>query len=574
MELSDYWRLIRKWSLLIIAGTVLAGLVGLAIEKKSSSAGQTLYRGTSTVLINYITPPGFPYISTLSTHTEATSLSEKVNDPAALNRLPATIKRSLIKNISGAVDANTPLVKISAIAPEPTAARGAAITVANYLGSLENEKVRREGLAAHRQAMKAAASAQKAYSAAQSYYYSVCGCTSANPVRQVSRNKLYHLNTRVNILQQQWTQALSAANGVSVSGLGSTTISPATVHVVVPKKSSMLKTLLPAVILGFVLSLGLAALLDYGQTNPLPLVPQIGGSSPRRRQNKLMVPVLGTLPAAHLQLQKTRGGDGLSESAVRARILSLLAQSGRETSEIVMRLVSAKNRAIYVTSPTQRVPKAQTTLSVAAALAKRGLRVAVVDSDPVGGLTAFLGLSGKPGLGDYLAYPDMSLTQLLQPVDMDDAPGTLLVLPLGTVQSTVTGPQPSLVEEPGIHADQQPVSKVNDVQVNAWNSGIADIGSDVDVVLVNGVAALDAPNEVSLAASLGGTLLVIRKDHADEQLTKTYDLLREHNVRVLGVIINPGDRALTRQTGLDTHTGGGAASAPAVDPGAEWQESR
>lgn len=572
MELSDYWRLIRRWALLIVAGTVLAGLVGLGVAKRSSIGATTLYRGSSTVVVNYITPAGFPYISTLSTHTEATTLSEKVHDIGALNRLPATIKRSLITNITATVDPNTPTITVAALATEPTAARGAAITLASYLGSLESGKVKREGLVAQRHAQQAAAVAEKAYSQAQSYYYSVCGCTSANTVRQLSRNKLYQLQTQVSILHDQWIQALNTANGVAVSGLGSTTVSPASVHVVVPKKTSLLKTLLPAVIVGFVLSVGLAALLDYGQTNPLPLVPVISGPSGRRRQTNLTIPVLGTLPRTHLQLEPRRSGEPAVASAARSRILSSLAQSGRETSEIVMRLVSSQNRGIYVTSPTQRAPKAQTTLSVAAALAKRGLRVAVVDSDPVGGLSGFLGLTGKPGLADYLSYPEMSLTQLLQRVDMDDALGSLFVLPVGTNRSTaVSGESTSADSQP--NPSTQSEQNVNEAQITAWLGGIAEISNQVDIVLVNGVAALESPTEVAFAASLGGTLLVIRNDHADGQLTRTYDLLRSHNVRVLGLIINPGDRALTRQTGLDTQVNGGSSAVQSVDPGAELQES-
>lgn len=303
MELADYARLIRRWALLIIAGTVLAMLVGYGINTASAAGGKTLYRGTSTVLVNYITPPGFPYISTLSTHTEATSLSQKVHDAGALNRLPAPITRTLVKSVSAAVDPNTPRITVSAVATEPTAAKAAAVTVAHYLGSLEGGKVRREGVVARRQASAAASTAQRAYAKAQSYYYSVCGCTSANPVREVGRNTLYQLQTNVGILHDQWIQALNTANGVAVSGLGATTVSAATAHVVTPKSTSLLKTLLPAAILGFLLSVGLSALLDYGQTNPIPMLPMIGATPGRKRQVSLMVPVLGTLPRLQLQLE-------------------------------------------------------------------------------------------------------------------------------------------------------------------------------------------------------------------------------------------------------------------------------
>src|ERR687888_1794128 len=87
MELIDYWRVMRRWGILIIAGTLVAALVGYGVSLRHRGARPTRYAGTASVVVNYVTPPGVPYIPTLSMATETKVLSERVHDPGALRQV-------------------------------------------------------------------------------------------------------------------------------------------------------------------------------------------------------------------------------------------------------------------------------------------------------------------------------------------------------------------------------------------------------------------------------------------------------------------------------------------------------
>src|SRR2546422_3245913 len=89
MQLIEYWGVMRRWSKLIIAGTLVAALVGYGMSLRHRGAPQTRYAGTASIVVNYVTPPGVPYIPTLSMATETNVLSGRVHDPDALRRVAA-----------------------------------------------------------------------------------------------------------------------------------------------------------------------------------------------------------------------------------------------------------------------------------------------------------------------------------------------------------------------------------------------------------------------------------------------------------------------------------------------------
>ena len=61
-----------------------------------------------------------------------------------------------------------------------------------------------------------------------------------------------------------------------------------------------------------------------------------------------------------------------------------------------------KRRAIAVSALKGGVGKTTTAINLAAAAARRGRRVLLVDLDPQGSVAACLGLPGRKGLGDWL----------------------------------------------------------------------------------------------------------------------------------------------------------------------------
>ncbi|HZT97548.1 MAG TPA: hypothetical protein VFB34_12010 [Chloroflexota bacterium] len=539
MELSDYGRLLRKWALLIIAGTVLATGIGAGLAIKAKAGVAPSYQATAGVFLNYVTPYGTPYNATVSPSAQASLLSERVHDRAALAPLQGspTFNLSALRSISGVLDTNAPQVTVTATATTRQVAAIVARRVAQYLAGMEDRRVASEGRALQRSLATAAQRASARYQAADSRYLAVCGCgPGANGSPTVSASTLRALRARLDLLEYDYQNAYNALQGANPNPIPPATVTPGSVHKVSSTKGSLLKTIAPAAILGFILSVALAAALDYGLAGG-SLIPGFLKLPARPVKGRLRAPVIGHLPSPNLRLDRG-AAHLLQDNAVRAQVLAALAKSADQTAEIVSRLVSRANPTLYITSPTHRDPKTETALSLGCALAQRGLRVIMVDGDPGGRLTAFLGLGGRPGLADFLSYPDMSLTQLLQPVDFNPGvpSGSLWLLPVGLN----IGPG-------GVSSTQPPVPG----DLDAWPSGMKEISAAADIVLVNGVPVLESSSMVNLASTLGGALVVIRREQADEDLVTAYDLLKGHQVRVLGLVVNAGDRGLAKHLTLE-----------------------
>ena len=143
MELIDYWRVLRRWGILIIAGTLVAALVGYGMSLRHRGATQMRYAGTASVVVNYVTPPGVPYIPTLSMHTQTEVLSARVHDPGVLSRVAAQahVALSQVQRVSTAVDPQKLLITIQVLGTTPRAAAVVAQGLAQYLAGVETQQV-------------------------------------------------------------------------------------------------------------------------------------------------------------------------------------------------------------------------------------------------------------------------------------------------------------------------------------------------------------------------------------------------------------------------------------------------
>src|ERR671931_1295173 len=110
MEQMNYWGVLRRWSILITAGPLVAALVGYRVALRAHAAAPPRYEATAGVVVNYVTPPGVGYIPTLSVHTQATVLSARVGDPAVLRRVAARahVALSQVPQVSATVDPQQP----------------------------------------------------------------------------------------------------------------------------------------------------------------------------------------------------------------------------------------------------------------------------------------------------------------------------------------------------------------------------------------------------------------------------------------------------------------------------------
>ena len=270
MELIDYWCVMRRWSILIIAGTLVAALVGYGMSLRHRGATQTRYAGTASVVVNYVTPPGVPYISTLSMATETNVLSERVHDPGALRRVAAQahVTLSQVQEVTSVVDPTKLLVTVQVVGGTPQAVAAVAQGMAQYLAGVETQQVQAQTAMRSRAAASAMAQAQRRWLAAQAYYYRVCGCIANQHQATANPATLAGLRAELDILQANYLAAAGHYTALQDNPVPVATVMAGSVVALKAHLSSPMQAMLPAAGVGLLLSFGLAALLDYSGAGP------------------------------------------------------------------------------------------------------------------------------------------------------------------------------------------------------------------------------------------------------------------------------------------------------------------
>ena len=270
MELIDYWRVLRRWSLLIMAGTLVAAPVGYGVSLWPRDATQTRYAGTARVVVNYVTPPGVAYIPTLSMATETNVLSGRVHDPGALRRVAAQahVALSAVQDVSAVVDAKKPLITVRVVGGTPQAVAAVAQGMARYLADVEIQQVQAQTAILSRTVARTMAQAQRRWLETQAYYYSVCGCIANQHRATADPTTLAGLRAELDILQANYQAAAGRYTAVRDNPVPVATVMAGSVVVLKAHRSSPMQAMLPAAGVGLLLSIGLAALLDYSRAGP------------------------------------------------------------------------------------------------------------------------------------------------------------------------------------------------------------------------------------------------------------------------------------------------------------------
>lgn len=273
MELIDYWYLLRKWHVVILVGTVLSLLAGYAVAHKQQATVNPIYLGTAMVQVNYITPPGAPYVPTLSVHSEADILADRINDPGALSRVEhqVGVKAADIRTVSTSVDLDRPLITVQVLGIRSRTVGLVARGMAQYLVSTETQKVAAEARGIRAALATKVATAKQHWLAAQQRYYAVCGCIGTSKPK-VGVAALAQLHANVDVLQTIYASLADAYRSVNTSAIPVATVAPGETHRMPSQSSVLFSLILPVTLLGFLLSVGLAALLDYAETVPVPIV--------------------------------------------------------------------------------------------------------------------------------------------------------------------------------------------------------------------------------------------------------------------------------------------------------------
>jgi capsular polysaccharide biosynthesis protein len=274
MELTQYWGVLRRWIILIIAGTLVAALVGYGISLRQRGATQPLYEGTANVVVNYVTPPGVPYIPTLSVATETNALSGRVHDPGVLGRVAAQahVALSQVQYVTTAVDPKKQLVTVRVVGTTSYAVAAVAQGLAQYLAGLETQQVQAQAASLSQAATRAVAQTQQRWLAAQAHYYLVCGCIAGQHQATVDPATLARLRAELDLLQANYLSAAGRYTAVENNPVPVATITAGSVDALKVHHTSPMQAMLPAAGVGLLLSIVLAALLDYSRTgSPAPV---------------------------------------------------------------------------------------------------------------------------------------------------------------------------------------------------------------------------------------------------------------------------------------------------------------
>ena len=515
MELSFYARILKRWFLLIAAGTLLAIALGLVFEYKSKIvSGGTSYRGTANTVILSATPPG-TYVPGVSISTAANELVGHIHDPGA-TQVNARISASA-SSLSAFINPTTGAVEVQATASSPSAAREAANVAARYLAHLEDGAVKSEAAPDIKYWRKQALTARK-------NWLRLVRKLSHTPRFKVTRRAI--LGNKVSFWENQYSTARGNIAGFVHPAVPAASVVPATKATKLTAKSlSPLKTVVPAAIIGLVLSFLLAALLESRNTAPnedetgVDEYPAV--AEPVVAEQPVAVPVAAQ-PSEPTEPEQP--SFPYEPTDRRTEMLVGMAEPVRQTAELVSRLVDSSRPSIFVTSPNGSEPKSETAAGLATALALSGKRVVLVDADPDQHLTRFFGLNDKPGLTDFLGYPEGSLQQLVYPANFSATNGSLWILPYG-MRRLETAP---LV----LGAPQTQ-------NADAWQRTLEQLASAGVLIVVDGPAALERPVLMDSAGAMGGVLVALERERTGTDVMQTYDILRARGAKLLGVVANP-----------------------------------
>jgi hypothetical protein len=265
MELTDYWGVMRRWSILVIGGTLVALLAGNGLWLRDRGATQLRYVGTAIVLVRYVTPPGVAGTSMRAVQAETEVLSERVHDPGALRRVAAQahVTLSQVQQVSTGVDPEEPLITVQVVGAAPRAVAAVAQGMAEYLVQVETQRVQAQAASLSRTTARAAAQAHQRWQEAQAHYYVVCGCIPGQHHATVDPATLAHLRFALSQLRARYLAAADRYMALQMNSVPVAIVTPGAAGPLTTNYPWLIQAVLPAAVLGVLVSTGLATLLDH-----------------------------------------------------------------------------------------------------------------------------------------------------------------------------------------------------------------------------------------------------------------------------------------------------------------------
>jgi hypothetical protein len=284
MELTAYWGVLRRWSLLVIGGTLVAILVGDGLWLRDRRAMRPRDVGTAIVLVRYVTPPGIAGTSMRAVQAETEVLSERVHDPGVLPRVAAQahVALSQVQQVSTSVDPEKPLITVRVVGGSPQAVAAVAQGLAGYLVQVETQRVQAQAASLSRTAARVAAQAERRWRDAQAHYYLVCGCIAGQHQATVDPATLARLRFALSNLRATYLAAADRYTALQTNSVPVAIATPGVSARLTTTYPPLMRAVLPAAVLGVLVSMGLATLLDHRRAGrrPAPVHASAGLMSP------------------------------------------------------------------------------------------------------------------------------------------------------------------------------------------------------------------------------------------------------------------------------------------------------
>jgi hypothetical protein len=272
MDLTEYWGVLRRWSILVIGGTLVAILVGDGLWLRDRGAMQPRDVGTAIVLVRYVTPPGIAGTSMRAVQAETEVLSERVHDPGVLRRVAtqAHIAFSQVQQVSTGVDPEKPLITVRVVGDTPQAVAAVAQGMAEYLVQVETQRVQAQAASMSRTAARVTAQAEQRWRDAQAHYYVVCGCIAGQHQATVDPVTLARLHFALSNLRATYLAAADRYTALQTNSVPVAIATPGVSARLTTNYPSLMRAVLPAAVLGVLMSMGLATFLDHRRAGRRP----------------------------------------------------------------------------------------------------------------------------------------------------------------------------------------------------------------------------------------------------------------------------------------------------------------
>ena len=273
MELTECWGVLRRWHFLVIGGALVAILVGDGLWLRDRGAIQPQAVGTAIVLVRYVAPPSVADTSMRAVQAETDVLSARVHDPGALRRVAAQahVALSQVQQVSTSVDPEKPLITVRVLGGTPQAVAAVAQGMAEYLVQVETQRLQAHAVSLSRTAARVAAQAERLWRDAQAHYYVVCGCIAGQHQATVDAATLARLRFALSNLRAAYLAAADRYTALQTNSVPVAIATPGISAQLTTNYPSLMRAVLPAAVLGVLVSMSLATLLDRRRAGRRPV---------------------------------------------------------------------------------------------------------------------------------------------------------------------------------------------------------------------------------------------------------------------------------------------------------------